>query len=392
MKNITVNATSIVASLSCLNVLVPSRNTMPILSDCHVRVVSTGNGKFVCMEASDGETWLRIMEPCIEADSMTEFCVPLKELMNGLKALGDQTVKMVFDEEKKTVTCCYGKGHFSLPTDNPDEFPLPMSGSEECFIRDVDSENLYDALTRGGFAAEPNTLRPILECVHVAFRMEGMMVESGCNATIARYKDRTVICEESAQDTTGFAIGAKQCSVLSAALSRTHVGDVRVTVTNNMVTVHNNQFGFTTVRFAGVYPVIDRLFAVDQNKHATVDKAGLIGAIRRVMLASDAESRQVTFLFSEEGINVSSENIAFGRSAEENVQCEYEGEQLTISFNGNYMIQALQNISTKEARLSLTSFNMPCFVSENDDTMPYDYAILVQPLATTPPQHNNGEQ
>ena len=76
-------------------------------------------------------------------------------------------------------------------------------------------------------------------------------------------------------------------------------------------------------------------------------KEAMAGAIRRVSLLASERSRAVRFKFTAGEAMVSSSNPELGE-AEESVAVQYEGEELEVSFNAQYILDFLAAVDGEE--------------------------------------------
>jgi DNA polymerase-3 subunit beta len=56
---------------------------------------------------------------------------------------------------------------------------------------------------------------------------------------------------------------------------------------------------------------------------------------------------------------------------------EYTGEELEVGFNGTYILDAINVISTKNAQLAFIDQNSSCLITEEDNE---DHKFIVMPM------------
>ncbi|HJN48813.1 MAG TPA: DNA polymerase III subunit beta, partial [Acidobacteriota bacterium] len=81
-------------------------------------------------------------------------------------------------------------------------------------------------------------------------------------------------------------------------------------------------------------------------------KETMAGAIRRVSLLANERSRAVKFTLSPGEVTVSSSNPELGE-AEEKVAVQYEGSELEVCFNAQYILDFLTAVEGEEVALHL---------------------------------------
>ena len=76
----------------------------------------------------------------------------------------------------------------------------------------------------------------------------------------------------------------------------------------------------------------------------TIDRVSLLNAMRRVALFASMASNLVKLNIQSNEILLSSQDFDYSTSAEERVDCEYQGNSMSIGFNATYMIEVLNNL------------------------------------------------
>ena len=103
----------------------------------------------------------------------------------------------------------------------------------------------------------------------------------------------------------------------------------------------------------GRYPTYASVIRQDNPNLATVNRAALLSALRRVLIFSSATSALVKLQIDGGKMTVSSQNIDFSMSAEESLLCDYQGTPLSIGFKGTFLTELLQNVEGDEITFQL---------------------------------------
>ena len=103
----------------------------------------------------------------------------------------------------------------------------------------------------------------------------------------------------------------------------------------------------------GRYPNYNSVIPKDNPFKVTVDRASLIGALRRVAIFSSQASSLVKLNIKPGSINISAQDIDFSTSAEESLPCQYSDSEMSIGFKSTFLIDILSNISSAEVILEL---------------------------------------
>lgn len=92
----------------------------------------------------------------------------------------------------------------------------------------------------------------------------------------------------------------------------------------------------------------------------------LSDSIKRMASILDAKERRIKFEIRKNYINIYGDNPNLG-SAKEKVEVTYDGEDLDLGLNYEYMLQTLREIKTENAIIELGSNVQPIIVKEEND-------------------------
>ena len=382
MKTIKFMSDEILPSLSMVSSVVNQKNSLPILNDVRIETKDDGNGGMVMlMMASDSETWLAMKTPCSGGDTDVTLCIEAKSLLQALRNLGGKPVTMTIDEDSHVVKCDYGNGHFSLPFESANEFPMPLATLDDAKEKRIDAQKLLTAIEKAGFATANDELRPVMNGVHFDFFPDGMVSVASDGHKLAKYKDLT-ITHDGTENTVidGYTLPKKPCHTLLSVLGNTVAGDVKVTFNDRMVVVNNTMFKMTTRLIEGRYPNYDAVIPKENNKIALVDKAAFVSALKRVLPMGNSNSELVALGFNSGNMTISAEDFDFSKSASEDVCCDYTQEPFSIGFKGSVLLQMLQNIDGDVVKLAMSDASRAGVISEDKSHECYDYTSIIMPM------------
>lgn len=379
MKKITFISDDFLPALSTVNSVVSAKNSLPILSDVRIETKADGNGgTYAELMTSDSETWLQMKAPLAEAEVGIVICIEAKGLLQALRNLGGKPVTMEIDDSKHIVKCDYGNGHFSLPYEDAQDFPLPMAAPDGAKTKLMDAKKLLTAIEKAGFATANDELRPVMNGVHFDFLPTCMISVASDGNKLAKYADLTITCDEI--ETSGFTMPKKPCSTLLNVLGSTVAGDIKVMFNDRCFTVNNTQFKMSARLIEGRYPNYDSVIPKDNDRIVTIAKNDFVAAMKRVLPMGNANSELVALSFSMGMMTISAEDFDFSKSASENVGCDYAQEEFTIGFKGSTLLQLLQNIDTDNVKVMLKDQSRAGVLCEDKPNGVYEYTSLIMPM------------
>ena len=101
------------------------------------------------------------------------------------------------------------------------------------------------------------------------------------------------------------------------------------------------------------YPDFESVIPYENNKEIQINKDELINAVKRVSIFSNKTTKQISLSFSDGESIISTEDPDNVTSAKESIQCNYEGENITIGYNALFLLEVLKNQNSSEITIKL---------------------------------------
>lgn len=383
-KTIYFNTDEILPALTMANSVIPPKPSLAILNDVCIETKDDGNGGvFALLTTSDSETWLQIKA---RLDSLTEtdikICVEGKALLQALRNLSGQQVSIEVCEGNHIVLCKYANGHFKLPYEDTDMFPMPKEITDDATTKlRLDAKKVLVGIEKAGYATANDELRPVLNGVHIDFLSDGMVFVATDGLKLAKYKDLTITYEkESDESISGFTLPKKPCNTLMNVLANIEDGDIQVQFNTHSVIVNNTMFKMTSRLIEGRFPNYNSVIPQDSEKVITLSKNAFISALKRVSPMYNVNNELVVLAFANNGATISAENIDFNKAASETIPCDYTQEPFAIGFKGSTLLQVLQSISGDSIKFLLNDPRRAGVIRESEDNQVYDYTSLIMPM------------
>jgi len=354
----------------------PSRPPVPVLAGLLLEADPDG---VLRLSSFDYEVSARVEVPAEVSDGGTVL-VSGKLLADISRSLPGKPVDVATDGSRVSLTC--GASRFTLLTMPVDEYPTLPSMPEGTGA--VSGDVFTHAVAQVTIAASRDETLPILTGV----RME---IEGDVVTLLAtdRYRlaMRTLPWRPSSPGVSTVAlVRARTLSEVSKALGA--AGDVNLALSTGGST---ELIGFeaagrrtTSLLVDGEYPKVRSLFPAESPTHAVVDTHALIEAVRRVALV--AERNTPVRLSFTDGVLTLEAGQGEDAQASEAVECTLTGEDISIAFNPQFLLDGLQALTTQFARLSFTQAQKPAVISgqadsEGEDDETYRYLIMPVRLA-----------
>jgi DNA polymerase-3 subunit beta len=354
----------------------PSRPPVPVLAGLLLQSDAEGT---LHLSSFDYEVSARVEVPAEVADPGTVL-VSGKLLADISRSLPGKPVDVVTDGSRVSLTC--GASRFTLLTMPVDEYPaLPaMPDGSGVVAGDV----FTSAVAQVTVAASRDETLPILTGVRLEIEGEHLTLLATDRYRLAM---RTIPWRPASPSTSAVAlVRARTLSEVSKALGA--AGDVALALSTGGST---ELIGFeaagrrtTSLLVDGEYPKVRALFPAESPTFAVVDTHALIEAVRRVALVAERNT-PVRLSFSDGSVTLEA-GQGEDAQASEAVETVLTGEDLSIAFNPQFLLDGLGALNTPFARLSFTQPQKPAVITgqaelEGDDDDLYRYLLMPVRLA-----------
>jgi len=130
----------------------------------------------------------------------------------------------------------------------------------------------------------------------------------------------------------------------------------------------------------GNYPNYEQVIPKDNDRYATVEKKALESAVRRMAVVASDQTHRIRMTFQPDRVHLSVLTPDLGEGHDE-LELSYEGEDLEIGFNANYLLEVLKYMPTEEVKITFKAPERAATlepVAEGGEEI--DYLCLVMPL------------
>lgn len=383
IKRIVMRTENVLPSLSVVSSVVNAKNAIPILSNVFLHTYK--DESYECpyrmnIMGSDGDMWVRKNVP-VENDSDIDvmICVNAKSLVQGLGNLNDTVVSMNVDSDNMVVTCKYGTGYFTLPYVSADTYPRCMSAEGgEVSQMTINAKNLYEAIKRVEFAVVEDALRPVLGGVHFDFTSDCMIAVATDTRRMAKYIDKTIKTDTD-EAHKFFTLPKKPCKMMTTLLQECE-GEVHVLLNSAFAIFEHESFHLSTRLLEGNYPNYNSVIPSGNDTRIIMKKDALLDAIRRLSPMANIAVGLVLMNFSKGKLVMSCEDQDYGKAAEENMTCDFDGEHARIGFSVNFLSSVIGSINGDYVVMNMKNESCPALFCESVPHDEYNYQLVLMPV------------
>ena len=351
-------------ALSSVSNVVPARTPLPIIGNLLVEVEADA----FAVSATDLDLSVTVRSAA-SVDEPGKVTLPARKLTDMVRALPASIVRVEGTGEHVAVEC--ESSRFRLHGLPAEDFPgFPKLDFDAGF--NVPAGVVDRLATRTSFAASSEDTRPILNGVLWEVGEDRMQMVATNGHRLARY---SMPGSNGAQESRSMIVPPK-------ALAQ--VGRIFAPDDELQVATDGKQIGFRGRRgevfsrlIEGPYPNYEQVIPRDNDKRARLDKERLVGALRRMVVMASDQTHRVRLSLADDLLrfHVSTPDVGEGT---EQMPVAYEGEEIEIGFNANYLLEVLRFVDSDEVEMTFKAPERAAVVKPvNDDEA---FLCLVMPL------------
>lgn len=378
--NFTINRSAFISQLNNVLRAISSKTTIPILTGLKMvidqdKITLTGSNSDITIEsvidASNEDYNLTVKEP-------GAIVLPARFFSEIVKKLPDKQVTIeVTNGFQADITS--GNAEFQINGQDAGNFPhLPEIESDNTIT--IPNDVLKEVIRQTVIAVSKQESRPILAGVH-------FMLQDGLLTAVATDSHRLAqrkVALENVDSNINFdiIIPGKSLDELSGMISDADE-DIQVQVSENQVLFIFGNTHFYSRLLEGNYPETSQLIPTTADTTVELDAGTFLASIERASLLSHESRNDVVKLTLQPASNrvqISSDSPDIGTVQEEVATSSLEGQDLEISFNPNYMKDALRSFGQTTIKISFTSPLRPFTLVPTEDKE--NFVHLITPVRT----------
>jgi DNA polymerase-3 subunit beta len=359
---------ALLAPLQRVSGVIEKRQTLPVLSN----VLMELDGGKLTLTGTDLEIQMTA-SATVDTEQAGSVTLPAKKLLDIVRLLPDGapvSVELNGGGQDTRALVKSGRSRYQLGTLPADSYPAFDGGSMKDSVT-IDGQLLKRALGLTQFAMAISDVRYYLNGMLLDVNGKAFKCVSSDGHRLALYT--TYLDENPGSD--------RQCilprkGVLELVKLLKEVPDpVTMLFGDNVFGLETPGFGFTAKLIDGRFPDINRVMPRDMAHQITVNTANLKDALNRVSVMSESRASGLEMQVDENGIKLSM--ALNNEDAQEFVDCQLEGGNVSIGMNPSYLLEAINAVETETITLSLPATLNACLIEQPGNA---EAKYLVMPM------------
>lgn len=362
----TISRDQILAPLQQIVGVIEKRQTMAILSNVLVQVGKNN----LTMTGSDTEIQIVSKLNLESAVDDGEITVPARKFLDICRLLPSGVeIKFQLHDDKVKLTA--GRSRFSLTT-LPAEYYPQFNESQFDYRFVLNTGKFKKGLDKTMFCMANQDVRYYLNglLLHISNSRLQMVASDG---------HRLAIFADDIGQATGYEariiLPRKAVQELSRLLDDTDE-EMDIQFSSNHIKISYKNVVFSSKLIDAKFPDFSKVFNQTFMSPLLVQKQALRDALTRVAILSNEKYKGVTFDIAGNELKLSAHNPEHDE-AEEEIIIDYQGQPLSISFNAQYMLDAVSNLDSEMAVIMIASNASTCFIEEPNRPL---FKFIVMPM------------
>lgn len=358
------------AHLSVLGRVIQQKNSIPILNCFRFNIEAGTLG----ITASDNDSTLTARLDLVESEQDICFAVNAKTLQDAIKELPDQPLDFYLNTDTFELVIEYQNGQYRLMAQNADDYPLPARSEGEEISIEVNSDCMLSSISRSLVTAANDPMRPQLNgaCFDIT---------EGSLSLVSTDQTHLSITKIGLNGNIGagtFILNTRPATLLRSILPKDSL-PVTMTFSQRGATFVCGEYSLQCSLVTERYPNYHTVFPKDNPYVVTVNRAGLISVLRRVLVFANPQASNVKIRIENGSMNITSQDMDFGKSAEENILCDAQDVHMHIAFKGNKLLDLVQSLEAEDVTFHLSDPSRAAVIIPAEQKENEEVEMLIMP-------------
>lgn len=356
--------------------VVPVKTTIPILSN----ILLDLNGNELTLMGTDLEVSISTRLNVVGSGDGS-VAVPAKILFEIVRELPEIPIEFISDEDNK-ISLNTEKGFYKLSGEPKEDFPkIQIEDSKTSFS--VDAAIFSNMINKTIFAVSTDELRTTLMGVFLRVSDNELRMVATDGHRLVKIINNNLKVSNIQNETI---IPTKALNLVLKNLSAERIGirqnsdQIKVDISEDHIVFKFNHTTVYSKSIEGQFPNYERVIPIDNNKRLNVNRELLISSVRRVSIFSNSITHQIRLSLSKNLVKIQSEDIEFGGEAMENIEADYNHDDLEIGYNANYLLDILRHLDSEEVVFELKDPVSAGIIRPTTQNEKEDILMLLMPI------------
>lgn len=259
---------------------------------------------------------------------------------------------------------------FQIKSMSQEKFP-DFDSADDVPYFEVPSKEIKEMISQTSFAVSEDETRYFMNGVY--FEKKGDLL----NLVATDGRRLSFASKNLLGGVTDFPSAIVHPKVLNTILRHApEEGTIAIAIVDKMIFFKFGTYKFGSVLLDGQFPNYERVIPENQAHNFQVERSDLMSALKRVALMVDKKAGRIYFNIEPGTLRITSQVSDLG-SADEEIACQYDGQNYVIALNYRYIEEPLRGINSERIKFEFTE-EMKAVTMRAEPAM--DYFHIVMPM------------
>ena len=367
----TVSSSALLSILSITGKVINNKSSLPILEHFLMEL----KDGVLRVTASDSETTLigTLEVENVEREGMV--AAPAKVLLDVLKECSEMPLTFDVNDNTWEIKITWHSGGSSVPGANPVSYPTSKTLADDKTEITLDVDTLVNGINKTIFATADDDFKPMMNGVFFNIEQSGITYVATDGHKLVKF---TTELENSSA--ASFILPKKPANLLKALLLKEE-DDVTVSFDKSNAVFTLKNYILICRLIEGDYPNYNAVIPTANPNKILIDRIEFLNGIKRVAVCANSATNLVRLDVADNKLTLTAQDVNFYVSANESLNCSYEGSPISIGFKSIFLVEILSNIETPTVLVELAdSTRAGVFKPVYDDAQNTSTLMLLMPM------------
>ena len=367
----TVSSSALLSVLSMTGKVINNKSSLPILEHFLMEL----KDGVLRVTASDSETTLigTLEVENVELEGMV--AAPAKVLLDVLKECSEMPLTFDVNENTWEIKITWHSGGSSVPGANPVSYPTNKTLAEDKTEVTMDVDTLVNGINKTIFATADDDFKPMMNGVFFNIEQNGITYVATDGHKLVKFTT-----EHNGENAASFILPKKPANLLKTMLLKEEE-DVTVSFDKSNAVFTLKNYILICRLIEGDYPNYNAVIPAANPNKILIDRIEFLNGIKRVAVCANSATNLIRLDVADNKLTLTAQDVNFYVSANESLNCSYDGTPISIGFKSIFLVEILSNIETPTVLVELAdSTRAGVFKPVYDDAQNTSTLMLLMPM------------
>lgn len=368
----TLSSSALSTKLGILSKVINTKNSLSIL-DSYLFEIRGGQ---LIITASDNANMMRCYIALSDYEGEGAFCIPNRIIQAAVKELPEQPLTFEVSSPDNSVKVIYQNGSYRVAGQSADDYPNLQPIENDVTEISIPASTLASNIQRTMFATANDELRMVMNGLYFDLREDSLNIVASDGHKMVR----NMIFSCKTTNPSSFILPKKPAGLLRSVLDLNDETEITIRFNNNNAEIKFPDGILSCRLIEGRYPNYSSVIPTDNPNVVSIDRKGMMSALRRVLPFASESTQLVKLRLSPNNLELSSEDLDFATAAHEDLVCDYNGAQMSIGFKGSAIFDILNNLSSDNVTIELGDPSRAGVIRPAEQPENEDILMLIMPM------------